>query len=161
MNYNKLLRFIVILLLIVINLYFFRRISFEIGRIIFNNSNFGILEILEKGQKRILLQFIIDIVYVIIIYTIVQILNKEIVFKDYFKLLLIIPFLTDLSDILYDKSCWKPWYKLNEIIWYFPLRLILWILIYYLFRKNLKKISKFEIIIIIIGLIIYTIIKPF
>ena len=67
MNYNKLLRFIVILLLIVINLYFFRRISFEIGRIIFNNSNFGILEILEKGQKRILLQFIIDIVYIVLL----------------------------------------------------------------------------------------------
>lgn len=161
MNYNKLLRHIVFLLLFVASLYFFRRVSFETGRIIFNNSNLDIIEILEKRQKRILLQFIIDIVYVIFIFTITQILNKKTVVKDFLKLLLIIPFLNDLSDILFDKSCWKPWYKLNEIIWYFPLRLILWILIYYLFRKIFKKISKFEIIIIIIGLIIYTLIKPF
>ena len=38
MNYNKLLRFIVILLLIVINLYFFKRISFETGRIILSGD---------------------------------------------------------------------------------------------------------------------------
>lgn len=60
------------------------------------------------------------------------------------------PVLFEISGILYDKSCLKPWYDFDTFLWYFPMRLILWVFLYWYFR-DLMPLLKSKRNLIIIG----------
>lgn len=157
---NKRLRFVLFTILFIAILYFYRVLSFTFGRIIFDSFSFNIDIPVQKS--RILLQFCIDFLYVILVYAI----SKNKWFADRInsflkKALLVIPFLTDLSDIIHDKTCWKPWLHFNDIIWYFPLRLVLWSFIFYLIKYKSDKLSKTDYLILVISVVSYTIIKQY
>lgn len=74
----------------------------------------------------------------------------------------LLPFLTDVSDIIFDKTCWKPWYNFSQIVWYLPLRVTLWCVIYLFFKEKLINYNYLKYLTtILISVIIYTFIKPF
>ena len=60
------------------------------------------------------------------------------------------PLVFEISGLLYDKSCLKPWYHFNVFLWYFPMRLVLWAILYWVF-KDLFPLLKQKRNIVIIG----------
>ena len=144
-------------LLFVLLLYFFRRVSFFIGKII--NDNNLVFFIYDETTTRALIQLFVDLSYVFLIFLIFRSYNK---LKKYITVFILFPLLTDVSDILYDKTCWKPWINFYSFIWYLPLRLVIWIIIILILRYEIKNLLSFKkILFLLIVVIGYTILKPF
>ena len=161
MKYYKLFKYVLILVGFALFLYLFRRISFDLGRYCFHHGPFERQHWLPLEEKtgRAVSQWIIDCLYVVMIWAV---FNRYAIFRQhYFKFFSLAPFFTDLSDMVFDKTCWKPWYHLPELIWYLPLRLALWFLMFCLFGNFLKRLQQKEVILIAASLILYTFLKPF
>jgi len=72
------------------------------------------------------------------------------------------PILYDLSDIIYDKSCLKPWQRWDEFVWYFPIRVIIWSLVFLLFRKMIPMLKeKINLIMLSCVLALYVLVKMY
>ena len=142
-------------LLLVLLLCFFRRESFFIGRII----NESIFFISNETVTRVSIQALVDLLYVLILYFAFSSFDN---FKRQLNIFILFPLLTDISDIFYDKTCWKPWINFYSFIWYFPLRLVIWIIVILLLKSEIKNLFSLKkslfLFIVIIG---YTILKPF
>ena len=81
---------------------------------------------------------------------------------DKFILLCVVisPILYDVSDIIYDKSCLKPWRRWDVFLWYFPIRLVIWSLLYLMFRKMFSLLKeKVNLIMISCVLVLYVVVK--
>jgi hypothetical protein len=76
--------------------------------------------------------------------------------KMYLLIVVISPFLFDVSSILYDKSCLKPWYTFETFIWYFPIRLSLWIFLFLFFNDLIKMLkSSYKLLMVLIVFILF------
>ena len=122
--------------------YFFRTI-FKIS-LIKNN-------IIRNVQTRVLFEFLIYLVVIMTFYFLFKIVSIYFkIDKIYLLLIVISPFLFEISSILYDQSCFKPWYSLNKFVWYFPICLSLWLFLYWYF-KDLIPMLKLKRNLIIVG----------
>lgn len=162
---NKYIRILLFSIFLTLIYYLYRRLSFEFGRVTFNLLYDEFINNLNLGKVqriRLAYQFFIDLIYVLLI----NLILKKIAFlkkmeKDYLTFFFLVPIIMDLSDIIYDKTCLKPWINYNNLLWYLPMRLILWSIIIFFSYHYLKKIKFNHILIFIISLTTYTIIKPF
>ena len=124
-----------------------------------------VFEIIENNFKkniasRIIFEELFYIILIFLFYFIFKQISKQIELNKMYLLIIVIsPFLFDLSSIIYDKSCLKPWYSLEKIIWYFPIRLVLWTFLFWYFKstfellKSREKITQIAIIFIFFNLI--------
>ncbi len=163
---NKFIKIIKLCVYIILLLYFYRKFSYFFGRNTFSLfkieiNNFNLVNV---RKIRIFYQFFIDFCFVLFVIFLIKINQNKLssVNYQYVIILISLPLLTDFSDLILDKSCWKPWISYNEFIWYFPLRLVIWLLTYFFIKNEFNKVYKLSFLItLIISVLFYTFIKPY
>ena len=107
--------------------------------------------VLLNMQARSLFEVILFLIVILSFYSLFKFANKFFNFDKLILLIIVIsPIIFELSIILYDRSCFKPWKNLNIFLWYFPMRLALWIFLYWFFR-DLMPMLRIKRNLIIIG----------
>lgn len=76
-------------------------------------------------------------------------------------IVLLYPFIFDLSNLIQDNSCVKAWQNTEKLLWYLPFRLILWISSYFMLRNLSIKLSRSNIMLIVVIFILYQLIRPY
>lgn len=135
-------------------IYNFKLYSVLKGGYLFNNL-FRISIIknnIERGvYSRIIFEGILYLIGIMLFYLVFKFISRYIKLDKLYLLIVVIsPVLFDISSILYDKSCFKPWYDFDKFIWYFPVRLSLWIFLFFYF-KDLMVMLKSRKNLILIG----------
>lgn len=155
---NKFFILLKFCLLALFFLYFYRVFSYSFGRNTFfllkiEKYNYDLITI---RNIRIIYQYLLDVLFILVVF---KFKNQSTNSGHLNELLLFLPILTDLSDIIFDKSCWKPWININEFMWYFPLRFTIWLLV---FKMSDLKYFKLSIVVtLIIDVLFFTLIKPY
>jgi hypothetical protein len=112
-------------------------------------------DVIFNMQCRILFESILYLFVIVSVFFILKYISNYIKIDKIFLLVVVVsPFIFELSTILYDKSCFKSWYNLDILIWYFPIRLILWLVIFFCF-KDLFLMLKIKRNLIIISLVFF------
>lgn len=102
-------------------------------------------------QIRIVFEGLLYLIGIMGFYLLFKVASKYIKLdKIYLLIVVMSPLLFDISTILYDKSCYQPWYHFEKFIWYFPIRLVLCIFLYWYF-KDLMQMLKSKRNLILIG----------
>ena len=102
-------------------------------------------------QSRILFETVLYLVVIIVFFLLFKLVSKYIELDKIILLTLVTsPILFEISTILYDKSCFKPWYHFDILLWYLPMRFVLWIILYFCF-KDLIPLLKVRRNLIILG----------
>jgi hypothetical protein len=109
--------------------------------------------IVSNNKTGVFYEGILYIIVILSFYLFFKIFSKYFKIDKIFLLIVVIsPILFELSAILYDKSCDKPWYHFNKLLWYLPMRLVLWIFLYWFF-KDLMPMLKSKRNLVIIGFV--------
>ena len=159
---NNLIKIIISTIII----YYFRWLSIYGGTFIFNQLYKIPLvknNVIRDVHTRVIFEVIIYFVFIMLFYFAFKLISKYIKIDKFYLLIVVIsPLLFDITSILYDKSCLKPWYTFDKFIWYFPLRLALWIFLFFYFKDTLALLkSKKTILLITITLVLFHIIRCF
>lgn len=109
-----------------------------------NNISFNLL-------TRVLFETVLYFVIILVFYLFFRLISKYFELDKIILLTVVVsPLLFEISTIFYDKSCFKPWYNFDTFLWYFPMRLVLWAILYFCF-KDLMPMLKSRRNVIIIG----------
>lgn len=132
--------------------YFFRKLY----KIPFIKNN-----IIRDVHVRVIFEVIVYFGFIMSFYFAFKFMSKHFKLDKFYLLLVVIcPLLFDITSIVHDKSCLKPWYTIEKFVWYFPLRLSLWIFLFYFFKETLTLLkSKKNLILILIVLTCFHIIR--
>lgn len=102
-------------------------------------------------KSTILFETVLYLVVILVFFLFFKLVSKYIELDKLILLTVVIsPILFEISTILYDKSCFKPWYNFDVFLWYFPMRLVLWVILYWCFN-DLMPMLKLRRNLIIIG----------
>jgi len=102
-------------------------------------------------KTAVIFESVFFLLVIFCLFFIFKLISKYFEVDKLFLLILVVsPIIFEVSGALYDKSCLKPWHDLNKILWYLPIRLALWIILYFCF-KNLMPMLKVRRNLIIIG----------
>lgn len=122
---------------------------------------FGYLDRLLRLPKRkddvsfnmqigILFETFLYLVVILVFYFLFKLVSKYIELDKAILLAVVVsPIMFEISTMLYDKSCFKPWYHLNIFLWYFPMRLVLWVILCWCFKDLLPMLKSRRNLIII------------
>lgn len=136
--------------------YFFKYYSVRSGAFLFMklfeipiiNKNFN-----QDVYTIVVFEVFLYLIAILLFFLVFKFISNYIKLDKFYLLIVVIsPLLFDLSSILYDKSCLKPWYSFEKFIWYFPIHLALWIFLYWFFN-DLMVMLKFRKNLILIGLV--------
>jgi len=122
-------------------------------RISFIKDNF-----LSNMQTRNLFEILFFLGIILIFFLIFKLLSNYLKLDKSILLIIVVsPIIFETSTILYDKSCFKPWENIDVFIWYFPMRLALWIFLYLFFKDLMPmlKVKKNLLIIICVFLVFH------
>lgn len=152
----------ILVLISTIIISYFRWISvFMAGRLFRKLFSIPIIKnnIQQSVQLRVAFEVIFYLVSIFIFYFLFKLVSKQIKLNKFYLLIVVIsPILFDISSIIYDKSCLKPWFNFEKFIWYFPMRLVLWLFLLWFFKDLILslKSKKNLLLILIIFLIFHT-----
>lgn len=122
--------------------YFYRKL-FKI-HIVKNNIESNI-------QLRVIFEGLLYLFGIMTFFLLFKFISKYVKLDKFYLLIVVIcPILFDISEVFYDKTCYKPWYDFDKFIWYFPIRLALWIFLFFYF-KDLMVMLKSKKNLILIG----------
>ena len=131
-------------------LYYFKLYSVRKGLYLFH-------EILVKNnivsdvKKAYYFEALFYLIGIFFFYLLFKVISKYYEIDKVILLIFVIsPLLFELSSIIYDKSCDKPWCHIDKLLWYLPSRLLLWVVLYLCF-KDLLPMLKIRRNLIIIG----------
>ena len=106
---------------------------------------------IQTIQFRNLFEVLFFLGIILFYFLLFKLISKSIKLDKLILLIIVVsPIIFEISTILHDKSCFKPWYHINTFLWYFPMRLALWVFLYWFF-KDLMPMLKSKRNLIIIG----------
>ena len=139
---------------------FFVILMVTINKPIFYNYLTNI-DIAQKRMYGLIILTLIELLFLLFLYFfIIKKIRNDIGFYVLF-IITVSPLLFDVSNIFYDKTCYKAWRHFDELIWFFPIRLPLWAFIGYFIKTYYEKLKKSDYYIIAICLILFNLIKPY
>jgi hypothetical protein len=133
--------------------YYFKLYSVIKSRFLYNGLHLPTREndISFNLLSRVLFETVLYFVIVLAFSLFFRLLSKYFELDKIIILTVVVsPLLFEISTIFYDKSCFKPWYNFDTFLWYFPMRLVLWTILYFCF-KDLMPMLKSRRNLIIIG----------
>ena len=99
---------------------------------------------ISNMQTRNLFEVLFFLGIILIFFLLFKLISKYLKLDKLMLLIIVVsPIIFEISTILYDKSCFKPWYNIKVFIWYFPIRLALWVFLYWFF-KDLMPMLKLK-----------------
>lgn len=140
--------------------FFSVQIGFAISKRLFNFPEGTSIETLQ--QYRILLEIVLHIVFLLLAVIAYKIVSRFTTIAAVFLLMVLLsPILFEISGLINDKTCLKPWQSLHKAMWYFPMQSIVFaVSAVLIFNRRHELKWKENYAIIFISFVVYQCIKP-